>query len=86
MTQVLDQGLKAECFFFHQFIYFKIKGNIFISSKNKTTNKQTKKLVFSLYKFKLGSFFSREDLWSCGYVSFGWKSVTFSPRSLDRSS
>lgn len=54
MAQILDQDLKNECFSFHQFNYFKIKGR-FVFFRNK--------IVFFLYNLKLGSFLSKVGLW-----------------------
>lgn len=35
MELILDQGLKTECFSFHQFNYFKIKGKFVFFSGTK---------------------------------------------------
>lgn len=53
MELILDQGLKTECFPFHQFNYFKTKGK-FVFFRNK--------IAFFLYNLKLSSFLSEEGL------------------------
>lgn len=54
MVQILDRDLKKECFPFHQFNYFKIKGR-FVFFRNK--------IVFFLYNLKLSSFLCKVGLW-----------------------